>query len=357
MHIIRLAGLLFFGCAAPTLAAAQTPDKNRAAARALAFEAQAAFENKDYAGAADRFTRADTLFHAPTLLLGLARAQVGLRKLMAARETYARIVREGAGPKAPTVFTRAVEDAKRELAELEARMPKLRVTVVEPPPGIAVARDGVSVSKAAFDEALSVDPGPHEVSASAPGYRPEHHRVVTGEGELTSVTLVLVPLAPPQVTPILRADHEPVSREATTSSTPAAVPAPTDIPTQRPLVATARAPTWAWIAGGVGVGLVGAGVVFLVDNQAAIGALHDNCPTTGGVTRCKAGYDYNADNLRKNRDLALTIGLGGLGAVGLGVAVVGLARGATASSGKQAAVTAGMRALPQGLGAEVTGSF
>src|SRR4051794_5592030 len=104
-----LAPLLFALSSLPSLAAAQGVDANRAAARALAFDAQAALENKDYTTAAERFARADALVHAPTLQLGLARAHVGLRNLLAAHEVYARIVREGVPLKSSAVFARAVE--------------------------------------------------------------------------------------------------------------------------------------------------------------------------------------------------------------------------------------------------------
>lgn len=118
-----LAVLLLTLCAEPSIARAQGVDADHITARAVAFEANAALENKDYAAAAERFARADALVHAPTLLLGLARADVGLGKLVAAREVYERIVREGVSPQASAVFTRAVEDAKRELAALEPHLP------------------------------------------------------------------------------------------------------------------------------------------------------------------------------------------------------------------------------------------
>ncbi len=128
----HFASLLLALSSVPSVAAAQGTDANRAAARALAFEAQAALENKEYAAAAERFTRADALVHAPTLLLGLARADVGLGKLVAAREVYARIVREGVRPGASAVFTRAVDDAKSEMEALDARMPPVQNDVKKP---------------------------------------------------------------------------------------------------------------------------------------------------------------------------------------------------------------------------------
>lgn len=126
-HSLIVTSLLFALFAQPSIVHAQAADASRAAARTLAFEANAALEKKDYATAAERFARADALVHAPTLLLGLARANVGLGKLTIAHGLYSRIVREGVSPGSPAVFARAVEDAKTELAALEPRMPPISV--------------------------------------------------------------------------------------------------------------------------------------------------------------------------------------------------------------------------------------
>jgi hypothetical protein len=99
----------------PATASAQVSDADKATARALAQEGQDALDRKDFTTAADRFTRAGEVVHAPTLALGLARAQVGLGKWIAAEETYRRVVRDGVPAGAPPVFAKAVADARREL--------------------------------------------------------------------------------------------------------------------------------------------------------------------------------------------------------------------------------------------------
>ena len=60
---------------------------DRATARELGNDGQSALDKKDYATAEDRFRRAEALFHAPTLLLGYARAEVGLGKVVNASGT------------------------------------------------------------------------------------------------------------------------------------------------------------------------------------------------------------------------------------------------------------------------------
>src|SRR5262245_24412948 len=77
----------------PSRASAQS-DVDKATARDLAIEGQAALDKGDFQGAEDRFRRAESLFHAPTITLGHARALVGLGKFVAAREEYNRIIRE-----------------------------------------------------------------------------------------------------------------------------------------------------------------------------------------------------------------------------------------------------------------------
>src|SRR5262245_43577648 len=116
--ILALAVVLF----SPAAAAAPS-EADRAAARTLAQQGQDALEAKDFATAADHFGRADALVHAPTLLLGLARAQVGLGKLATAHATYTRIVREGVPSDAKPVFVKALADARKELEALDARVP------------------------------------------------------------------------------------------------------------------------------------------------------------------------------------------------------------------------------------------
>src|SRR5580658_8764412 len=82
------------------VARAEPSDADRATARSLAHEGFDAQQHGQFAVAADRFSRAEALVHAPTLLLGLARAEVGLGSLLAAHETYERILREPLPPRA-----------------------------------------------------------------------------------------------------------------------------------------------------------------------------------------------------------------------------------------------------------------
>src|SRR4051794_32954254 len=103
---------------------------DRATARTLAQEGQQALEGKNYAVAIDKFSRADSLVHAPTLLLGLARAQVGLGRLVDAQESYNRIIRDGVAANSPHSWTKALDDATKEVAALPPRLPWVTISVL-----------------------------------------------------------------------------------------------------------------------------------------------------------------------------------------------------------------------------------
>ncbi len=180
-----------------SVASAQS-DADRATARALAEEGTRALEAKDFTKAAELFGRAETVVRAPTLSLGFARAQVGLGRLVAAHETYKRIVREGVEPKAPKAYVAAFADAERELAELVPRLPGVTITV-QGPAGARVTVDGVELSSAVLGVRRFVDPGEHVVVVRSEGYLTVEERFRVGEREQARVDAVLVrdPAFPP----------------------------------------------------------------------------------------------------------------------------------------------------------------
>lgn len=183
-----------------TIAAAGPAPEDVATARSLGQDGVAALEKKDFAAAADLFSRADALYHFPTLTLGLARAHVGLGKLVAAYEAYQRVVREGVPPgTSSAVVVKALEDAKRELPALEARLPSVVITV-SGPADASVTLDGIAVPRAALGVKRFVNPGEHTVRASRDGYVSGEAKFTATEGEARAVPLSLEPSRP---TPLL----------------------------------------------------------------------------------------------------------------------------------------------------------
>lgn len=180
----------------PSVAKAQPSDADRTTARALAREGYEAQKHGRFELAADRFQRADALVHAPTLLLGLARAQVGLGKLVEAHEIYERILREPLAPGAPTPFAKAVEDARRESPLLAARLAWVTLDV-HGPAAPEVYVDDVLVPAAALGVKWAFDPGRHNVKAAAPGFAPLERILAAEEGTTQTLSLSMVPVAEP----------------------------------------------------------------------------------------------------------------------------------------------------------------
>src|SRR6185437_3943455 len=133
MRLSRFAALLILSTAIlPTVASAQISDADKATARELTVQGYEALKSKDYVAAADRFSRADKLFHAPTIIVGLAKANLALGKLVAAQELFSRAAHETVPPNASVAITNAVEEAQRELSAVAPRVPGVVINVVGP---------------------------------------------------------------------------------------------------------------------------------------------------------------------------------------------------------------------------------
>lgn len=173
-------------------ASAQT-DEEKAAARALAMQGAEALQNKKYAEAVDYLSRAEAVVHAPTHLLLIGRAQVGLGKLVAARENFLKITREQLAANAPAPFKKAQQDAKDELAAIEPRIASLQIALAGPgaadPSKVTVKLDEQPVTSALIGVHRPIDPGKHMVSATVAGRDPVTQEVSLGDGEKKEISL------------------------------------------------------------------------------------------------------------------------------------------------------------------------
>ena len=265
-------------------------------ARALGEEGAAALDRRDWATALDRFSKADKLFHAPTLAYGHARALAGTGKLVAALEAFNRLAREPVSATAPAAFRDAIASAKRDAEALEPRIPTLVIELVGATQA-TVTIDGETVPSAALGLPRPVDPGDHVVRAEAPGFATTTEKVTSREREGKSVKLTMTRIATAPVTSTT-APPPPPTAPATSTAAPAPGPRASNTP--------------AYVALGVGavgvaVGVVGS-VLFIGKKSSLDSACTDGkCPAT-------AQSDHDA---YKTYGLVSTIGLG-VGVVGLG---------------------------------------
>ncbi|MGA2450939.1 MAG: hypothetical protein ABTD50_19935 [Polyangiaceae bacterium] len=151
----------------------QVTDAERAAARQLFREGDELQRAGKVADALDKFQRAQQAYPAPTNVLRIAECQVALGHLVESAESYRAVLRAPLPPDAPPAFLAALEQAKGELAQVEPRIPRLRVAA-DPAHvvGTTFRIDGQPVSAALLGERIPLDPGPHRVQLAAPGYAP-----------------------------------------------------------------------------------------------------------------------------------------------------------------------------------------
>lgn len=182
-----VATIAVLACAigAPAIAIAQpAADPALEEARAHFAEGVRRYDARDYEGALAEFRAAYAARSSPALLRNVALSLRALGRNAEAIEALERMLAEGTDL-APNVR----EAANRTLQELRAVTGTVRVHVVlNAPPGTAsprptVALDGRVLAPERQLEPVWVDPGPHTVTASAPGFTDAAVTVVVKAGD------------------------------------------------------------------------------------------------------------------------------------------------------------------------------
>ncbi len=286
-------------------------DVDRATARTLGEDGEKALDAKDYKRAEQDFRRADSLVHAPTLLLGLARALAAQGRLLEAQETYRRIIREGVAPGSPPVFQRAVDAASSEVQTVSPRVGAVTIVVTgaggEPVNDARVTWDGADINAATLGVKRPADPGPHVIHAVASGYLTAELKVDVPVGGTVDAPLTLQKVA--------AGPASPASADAAGANSPSPAGGAPPASDQPPSGVGATSP-WPWVAFGVGGIGLGVGVVTGV---MALGKHSDLSSKCGGGTCGPAQYsDVDSYNT-----------LGMVSTIGFVVAGVGAAAGVT----------------------------
>lgn len=324
-------------------------DQERAGARAVALEGVQAFQDERWSDAVDLFTRAESLVHAPTHLLYLARAHQRLGHLVSAREAYLKLIRDSIAPTAPRAFHDAQAAAKRELPTLEPKIPTLKIQIkgAEGKP-VSVTVDGKALPPALVGAANPTDPGTHRVQASAPGLAAAPVAVDLKEGARETISVQMtaastgsepagtVPAAP------LSAETSPVFSPGTPS---------TEADAGSPSLNGLR--IGSYVALGVGVVGLGAGTFFALKSKSKRDQADEICPNP---KRCPDPERERVDGLDDDSGSAQKLAIVGFVAGGVGVAT-GVTLFVLSGKKKKPAASASIRPWIGPLGAGVDGTF
>ncbi len=173
--------------------AADDDEGAKAEARRLAGQGDEAFAVGRCDQAIPLWAAADRHYHAPTILVRIARCQALLGKVVDAAATLVAVLEEPLPPNAPAVFEEVRHAAQADLESARARIAKLVVAVSDG--GLAGERridvDGHEVDLLAAsvdpgDYRLRVDPGKHRLRVSV-GAASWDDTVVLGDGESRTV--------------------------------------------------------------------------------------------------------------------------------------------------------------------------
>jgi hypothetical protein len=338
------------------VAGAQTDDQ-RAAARQLATDGAAAFNEGRYQDAVDSFTKAESLVHAPPHLLYLARSYEKLGQLVKAREAYLKVIKENLPANAPQAFHDSQAKAAEEVKAIEPRLAGLVVKVEGGEGGkdLAVLVDGVPIPAVLIGVSRPVDPGEHKIEGGADGFRAEAQSVTLAEGEKKSIVLTMI-ADPNAKSPVPSAPPPEAAPIVATSAAPTA--SPTTDQGVKPSEDKSGLRIGSYVAFGVGVLGLGAGTFFTLQSASKRSDADDKFEECGGESGCFNGNPLS-DEVASLDDDARTAQT--LGIVGFAVGGVGIAAGTVlfimSSDSKEQTASASIRPYV-GLGsAGLTGKF
>lgn len=205
----RVAPLALAIVLASSVALAQAA-ADTAAARDLFKEGARLAREGKWEEARGSYARSLALKRTPTTLYSLGVAQMSSGQLVEATETFRAFLLEPRSP-ASDPYQAAARDA---IDELSTKIGRLRIDVASPPPSLVVTLDGARLSAAALGLARSVNPGVHELEATAPDHEPWRESITVGEGAEVR--------AAPRLRPAPRASSDPPPPPPLTAPAPPA---------------------------------------------------------------------------------------------------------------------------------------
>lgn len=250
---------------------------------------------KNCGGALKLFREVGSVKMTPQVRYHIASCEERLGQLVTALGGYQLAL--ATGDDLPPQFREEVQQA---IDDLEARIPRLVLERGHGADAATIRLDGVALGASSIGTPMPLDPGPHAVQASAPGFEPFRETVTVEEGEIESLTIHL-------------SDSSAAAKDAGEPSL--ASSAQTDEP--------ASFGALPYVLGGAGLAIAAAGGVFLGLSQAKAGQTEELC----GGTDCTG---LTGADLQEARDLAEgATSFETIGWVGVGVGAAAVVAGTT----------------------------
>ena len=268
--------------------AAFAEDKKALSKARSQFQAGIELEQAGNWGAAlEQFREVGQVRMTPQLRFHIGLCEENLGRLVAALGGY-----ELALADADSVGPDFRAEVEENIAKLRARIPKIVIARGKGAEAATIELDGIALGASSIGVEVPTDPGPHSVSAKAPGHKPFSATVAVNEEETNTVTVTLEEAATPE--------EEHTGGGGAVSVGPGTV----DKPPSR-LVP--------YIVGGAGgVFLIGSGVMFIL-REGALSDLQDQCNPA-----CPRSAQGTYDNM-------VVYHYGAQIALGVGIAAVGTA--------------------------------
>jgi hypothetical protein len=203
----------------------------------------------DWAGALALLKEVAAVKSTPQVRFNMALCEEKLGKLVAALGDYELAASDARAEKADQV----AEEVEGRRESLGKRIPKITVKRGSGAEAASVAIDGVSLGDQMIGQPMPIDPGPHTVEATAPGFKLFRKSMRVAEQQSESVEIVLEP------EPVAAA---PVGGVGGGNARPA----------------QGRSPVYGYVIGGIGIASLGASGVFFGLRASKISSLDKVCP-------------------------------------------------------------------------------
>lgn len=177
--------------AAPTAMAAPT-SAERETARRLMDDGKARTKAGDLTHALEAYQKAHAIMGVPTTGMAVAKTHYAMGHLVEAREAALEVVRMEREPGEPAVFDRARKQAKDLAAQVEPRIPTVRIRI-RGEPAAQVTVDDVEIPLATLDAPVPMNPGSRIIAARSEAGAEARTQVALSEKDAKEIELELLP--------------------------------------------------------------------------------------------------------------------------------------------------------------------